>query len=183
LSNDVKTIADNLTVWSAADPICEDWLKAVGFKWHQLERQPDKHWLLWLGSAIGDGRMFCDTEDLGVEVAPCREGSWFCWLRSDAGGRYHRFIHVRHIRTIGDLIGLIEALTGQSWDPGNNWYGAMVTPERAAWHRREQERMDRRMMRDGAPWTEGEKDPTIGRPLIEHREFHEAAKRGQVPPD
>jgi len=30
--------------------LTEEWLKRVGFKWHQLDRQPDKHWLLWLGS-------------------------------------------------------------------------------------------------------------------------------------
>jgi hypothetical protein len=24
---------------------------------------------------------------------------WFCWLLSDLGGRYSRFIHVRHLRT------------------------------------------------------------------------------------
>jgi hypothetical protein len=170
--------AGRLTVWSAADPITEDWLNAVGFKWHQLERQPYRHWLLWLGGAVRAGRMFCDTEDLGIEVTPVNDkGEWHCWLRSDAAGRYHRFIHIRYLRTIGDLVGLIEALTGQEWDPGNNWYGAMVTPEQAARRRQEEERLDRRMMRDGPAWTAGEKDPTIGRPLIEHREFHEAAKK------
>ncbi len=32
--------------------ITEDWLYAVGFRWHQLDRQPNKQWLLWLGNAI-----------------------------------------------------------------------------------------------------------------------------------
>lgn len=187
MSQIVPISGDHVTVWSPADPITEDWLKAVGFKWHQLERQPHKHWLLWLGGVVTAGNMFCDTEDLGIEVTHTHWNNsrgevvgdvalWNCWLRSDAAHRYHRFIHVRYLRTIGDLVGLIEALTGQAWDAGNNWYGAMVTPERAASYRQEQERMDRRMMRDGPAWTEGEKDPTIGRPLIEHREFHEAAK-------
>ena len=30
-------------------PLTEEWLKENGFKWHQFDRQPDKHWLLWLG--------------------------------------------------------------------------------------------------------------------------------------
>jgi hypothetical protein len=33
------------------EPISEAWLKAAGFKWSQLDRQPDKHWILWLGGA------------------------------------------------------------------------------------------------------------------------------------
>lgn len=50
------------------EAITEDWLKAIGFKWHNLELQPDKHWLLWLGSAQYNNTT-C-YEDLGVEVAP-----------------------------------------------------------------------------------------------------------------
>jgi hypothetical protein len=45
--------------------ITEEWLKEAGFKWHQLDRQPDKQWLLWLGRAIDDA----DFEDLGIEVS------------------------------------------------------------------------------------------------------------------
>ena len=32
--------------------ITEDWLKANDFKWHQFDRMPDKHWLLWIGGAL-----------------------------------------------------------------------------------------------------------------------------------
>ena len=38
-----------------SEPITEEWLKEVGFKWHQLARQPEKQWLLWLGDAVRDG--------------------------------------------------------------------------------------------------------------------------------
>jgi hypothetical protein len=26
--------------------ISEDWLRSVGFKWHQIDRQPSRHWVL-----------------------------------------------------------------------------------------------------------------------------------------
>src|SRR5579885_196517 len=56
-------------------PITEEWLKSIGFRWHQFDRQPDRHWLLWLGGAIGDGAAFTSYEDLGIEVAPSLRGS------------------------------------------------------------------------------------------------------------
>jgi hypothetical protein len=46
-------------------PITEEWLKLVGFRWHQLERQPSRHWLLWLGGALDDGTVPA-VEDLGI---------------------------------------------------------------------------------------------------------------------
>jgi len=60
-----------------SEPISEEWLASVGFKWHQLKRQPAKHWVLWLG-----GRRFLQSyEDLGVELAPgIRDANWTCWL-------------------------------------------------------------------------------------------------------
>jgi len=48
--------------------ISEEWLKAAGFKWHQLERQPDQHWLLWLGRALKQRPSLTDTEDLGMNL-------------------------------------------------------------------------------------------------------------------
>jgi hypothetical protein len=115
---------------------------SAGFKWHQLDRQPDKHWLLWLGDATAERHSFASYEDIGIELAPCwwknhkdedagDIGQWFCWLRNDSAGRYHRFIHIRHLHTVGELILLIEAITGQGWDPTNNLYGSMRKPEDA----------------------------------------------------
>lgn len=155
-------------------PITEKWLKEVGFKWHQLDRQPDKHWLLWLGPAIDDG--MTSFEDLGIEVAPrYRSEGWFCWLRSDAAGRYHRFIHVRCIFTSEELVKLIEALTGRQWDVANNLYGSMQSPRRAGRIREDQQRMDRELATRGK-WYEVEKDDSRGRALPEHLEAHEQAK-------
>lgn len=153
-----------------SEPITEDWLKEAGFKWHQFDRQPDKHWLLWLGGAI-PGFMTC-YEDLGIEVAPTTGGQWFCWLRGDSSGRYHRFIHIRHLDTTDQLVRLIEALTGQEWEPANNLVGSMRTPEQAERIQRDWDRLDRKILRENPKWLEVEKDDTRGRALPEHLEAH-----------
>lgn len=44
--------------------ITEEWLKSVGFKWHQFDRQAVKEWLLWLGDVCDPG----DAEALGIEL-------------------------------------------------------------------------------------------------------------------
>lgn len=169
-------------------PITEDWLKSVGFKWHQLDRQPDKHWLLWLGDAVrAKDECLTSTEDLGIEMAPCwfknsygedagSLGKWFCWFRSDAAGRYHRFIHLRHLTEQGEVIRLVEVLTGFPWRPQDHFYGAVCSPASADRHRRDRDRMDRRMREEGYPWSGIEKDNTRGRALPEHLEAHEKAK-------
>jgi hypothetical protein len=165
-----------------SSPITEDWLKSAGFKWHQLERQTDKHWLLWLGDATRERHSFTSFEDIGIELAPCwwknskdedagDVGKWFCWFRDDAAGRYHRFIHIRHLRTVGELTRLIEAITGQTWDPANNLYGSMRKPEDAERIRQENQRLDRRLTLESGEcgkWAEIEKDDTRGRALPEH---------------
>ncbi len=110
--------------------ISEDWLMANGFKWHQFDRQPDKHWLLWLGWAV-DGGMFTTFEDLGIELAPTLHGKWFCWLRGDSAGRYHRFIHVRHLQETFEVVRLIEAMTGRAFKPENCSGGILRTQEQA----------------------------------------------------
>lgn len=153
-------------------PISEDWLKSAGFKWHQFERQPEKHWLLWVGDALG---RFKSYEDLGVELAPgvpTDLSAWFCWLRDDSAGRYHRFIHIRHLHTVDELVALIEGIIGRRFDPANSLYGCHRTPEQAARIRQEDERADRRLMRSGYPWSEAEKDATRGGPLPEHQDHH-----------
>jgi hypothetical protein len=150
------------------EPITEPWLCSVGFKWHEFERQGSKQWLLWLGDACRRGRSFEDTEDLGIEVASSRDGWWFCWLRSDGSHRYSRFLHIRHIRFQNELIAMIEGLTGQAWDPANNRMGAMLKPERAAWHRERENRLDQRIIRETTPWRSIEQDPSRGGALPEH---------------
>lgn len=168
----------------AHGPITEDWLKSVGFKWHQFDRQPSKHWLLWLGDAMNGGG-FSSFEDIGVELAAGAwnqkrddHEDWFCWLRGDSAHRYHRFIHVRHLLYQHDLIRLVEGLTGQGWNPANHLYGSCRTPEHAERIRREDaERLDRReKWHQRPPWGEVEKDDTRGRALPEHMEVAEKAR-------
>lgn len=146
-------------------PITEDWLREIGFKWHEIHS--GKHWLLWLGGAMG---LHGGTEDFGVELANNRDEDWFCWLRSDLAHRYHRFIHVRHIVTRGELVKLIEGLTGRDWDPGLIFYGAMVTPPQAIRLRAEAERLDRQILLKDRKWSPIENDDSRGRPLPGHME-------------
>jgi hypothetical protein len=163
-----------------ADLITEEWLRSVGFKWHQFDRQPDKQWLLWLGDATGNGEMFTDLEDLGIELAPVTSNTdlWHCWLRSDAAHRYSRFLHIRHLKTQDELIALIEAVAGQAFDPINNINGSMFRPEIAArLHRKEEERQQRldvKMLRPN--WRDIEKDDSRGRALPEHLQAAEDAR-------
>jgi len=156
-----------------AELITDEWLAEVGFKWHQFDRQPTKHWLLWLGDAQAD-RTVCYC-DIGLEVSrmSSRDEEWFCWFRSDAAGRYHRFIHVRHIKTQADIISLVEAITGQSWQPENHIAGTARTSENAASLRAQLERLDVKMMREGHPWHDVERDDTLGGALPEHVQVYE----------
>jgi hypothetical protein len=180
-------MTDKVENWSLPELISEDWLKSVGFKWHQIEHQPSKHWVLWLGNGLNEGRSLTSSEDIGIELAanmPSRDGcppDWFCWFRSDCAGRYHRFIHLRHLTTNTEVIRLVEAITGYPFDPANHMYGSVMTPEHAAATRkRDAERLDRQMMLEALPyqkWSEVEKDDTRGRALPEHLEAHEKAKR------
>ncbi|HUY26195.1 MAG TPA: hypothetical protein VMV27_02140 [Candidatus Binataceae bacterium] len=165
-------------------PITEGWLKGVGFRWHQLDRQPEMHWLLWLGGGIdGAGTSF---EDLGIEIASCAytgqtgarnlEGSWFCWLRSDTAHRYSRFLHIRHIRFQDEVIHLVEALSGLPWKPENHIYGSLHAQPQADRIRAEWQRFDLRMLRDGYKWREIEKDDSRGQALPDHMEEAEKSR-------
>jgi hypothetical protein len=166
---------DPQTKPSQDDPITEEWLREVGFRWHQVERQPAKQWLLWLGGVIEDG-LTC-FEDLGVEVSPTlNDGRWHCWLRRDTAGRYSRFIHIRHIQNCGELIALIGGLTRQAWNPSNHFYGSMYTEAGAAQIRREQTRLDHAYLQKRERWAVVEEDDSRRRALPEHVE--EAVKRG-----
>ena len=156
--------------------LTEDWLRQVGFKWHQLERQPTKQWLLWLGDA--NPQPLNSFQDFGIEVASGaynentgQDDLWNCWLRSDIAHRYSRFIHIRAIGTRGELIPMIEGLTGQEWNPANNRHGSMCTPEQAERIRREEQRLDLQLLCNRPPWYESEKDASRGRLLREHLDW------------
>lgn len=155
-------------------PITEEWLSQTGFKWHQLERQPSKHWLLWIGDAVNrddEKWRYTSGEDLGVEVASGAQGNeWFCWIRSDSAGRYSRFVHIRHLRTQEELIRLIEGLTGREWKPEDVLYGGYRTPKQAERLRQEAERLDLRWMKSNKWRKSIESDDTMGGALPEHLE-------------
>jgi hypothetical protein len=150
--------------------IDEHWLKSVGFKWHQFDRQPNKQWLLWLGSCqdCPDRRLFSGAEDIGIELARSGMGDWFCWFRSDVAGRYHRFIHVRHMTTTDQVIRLVEAISGLPWNPDNHIYGVVRCTQCANALIGQSNRLDLELLRRSSPWTEHEKDESRSRPLIEH---------------
>lgn len=157
------------------DPITEEWLKSVGFKWHQLDRQPTKQWLLWLGELCSD-----TADDLGIELCSGgRDGTWYCWLRSDTSRRYSRFLHVRHMKVIGDVIRLIVALTDQSWNPQNHINGVAMTQKHADSIRADWDRLDRKWLRetpDHFKWRDIEKDDSRGGALPEHMQHAIDAK-------
>lgn len=166
-----------LTPEEKREVITEDWLREIGFKWEQFQRQPDKQWLLWLGDALVDEstarrRMFSSYEDLGVELSFNPAGLdgpyWNCWVRSDSSHRYHRFVHVRYLIYRDELVRLIEGLTGRSFVASDCLYGSFRSPDEAARLRAESERLDRRIHRSQHAWSACEKDEDRGRPTVAH---------------
>lgn len=123
--------------------ITEDWLRETGFRWEQLDRQPTKHWVLWLDRAEPDACGMIDN-DLGVEVAEStyHKGYWNCWIRSDVAGRYSKIIHVRPVYFQDELIRLFESLSGHRWNPGDVFYGRFRSPLAADRLRAASERID-----------------------------------------
>lgn len=164
-------------------PITEEWLREQGFRWHQLDRQTEKHWVLWIGWAIEGG--FATYEDLGVELCDSwvnRAGErvldhWTCWLRADYGGRYSRFIHLRGLRTRAELFDILSALVGREFRPEDCFGGSWHQPAQAERLREEALRLDRRMLAERAAWHETERDDSRGRALPEHAQaFHDDRK-------
>src|SRR6185295_1646866 len=96
------------------------------------------------GSGIGS------YDDLGIEVSePDSRGEWrHCWLRADYAGRYTRFIHIRHVRTMDEIALLFTGCTCLPWEPINHFFGVAYDQRRADQQRKEQDRFDRRIARD-----------------------------------
>jgi len=135
-----------------APMITEDWLRDCGFKWEQHERQPAKHWVLWIGLACLDYSQTQMPDSLGIEVSPVEsylfpgyENLWYCWIRNDIAGRYSRIIHVRHIALQEELESIISALTGRKVDWSDSMYGMLHSPDRAERMRQERMRLDQRI--------------------------------------
>ena len=145
--------------------ITEEWLKSVGFKWHQIERQQYRHWVLWLDHDMEVG---LELEMGAWNGERNQHDEWFCWMRSDTSGRYHRFVHVRHIRWQHEVEQLVAALSGLPWNPKNHIYGCVRSDEDAERLRRERDRLDLRLLKLDHPWHEAETDEDRGRALPEH---------------
>lgn len=73
---------------------------------------------------------------------------------------------------------MIEGITGQKWNPENNWYGAMRTSSDAEALKNEQQRLDLLVLPERPTWYEHEKDESRGGALPEHLDA--AIKSGKV---
>src|SRR5215471_17790911 len=97
---------------SGPDAVTGEWLLSVGFERSHFPEINESHYVLWCTQP----GYLQSPKDLGVEVAEDREGWWNCWLRSDTGGRYGRLLYVRRIWEAGELVQLIEAVSGLEWN-------------------------------------------------------------------
>jgi hypothetical protein len=160
------------------EPITEDWLRSVGFKWHQIERdrQPFKHWLLWMGGVAGidpvtgTRKLFAGDEDLGIEISQVTTHAkeWHCWIRADYSGRYSRFVHIRHLTHTQEVIAIAEAMSGRKWNPGNHLYGKIFTEQQRKHIEERDRRFDVILVKE-RPWNDTEGDDSAGRSLPEHK--------------
>jgi len=100
-------------------PLSYDWLLANG--WRKLERgerQPTDHCRRAAGLETVDEHFLAAPEDLCIDVCPDRWPDtqfWHCWLTQavSVNRQPHRWIHVRHLKTVRDLIVLYEGITGR----------------------------------------------------------------------
>lgn len=105
------------------EPLTYEWLAANGFREiERLERQPTPIFRRCIGlETVGD-HWFRAGEDLCIDVSanlPPASDKWFCFLsRNHSPNRQSgRFIHIRKLRTVGDLVLLYEGLTGRQFGP------------------------------------------------------------------
>jgi|WetSurMetagenome_2_1015567.scaffolds.fasta_scaffold330457_1 hypothetical protein len=139
-------------------PITEPLLRSWGFKWHELERSPHKHWLLWLGDVLPDDQenpkiSFRSNEDLGIEITQGeKNATWFfVWLRADYAGRYSRCVCLGHYTHAEQLFNMISAIIGYPFDPSNTWYGSLRSPAASARLRQDDEALHHRIAKDWKP--------------------------------
>lgn len=104
------------------EPLSYVWLNENGF--HTLdrrERQPTDHCRRCIGGElVEDSVHLVAREDLCLDVAPERwpnPNFWFCWVTRCSSQNNHPsiWLHVRHLRTVGDLVLLYEGLTGRQF--------------------------------------------------------------------
>lgn len=100
--------------------LSHDWLVKNGWnKLERLERQPTDHYRRCIAmETYQDDHFMIANEDLCIDVAPNvleAPAFWFCWItRASSQNRQpSTWLHVRQIRTVGDLMLLYEGLTGR----------------------------------------------------------------------
>lgn len=80
------------------------WLRRIGFRIVSTNCDHTPH-MLWLTG---------HRHETGLEISPSpgpRDGTWIVWLRSDLAGNRSRFCYIRDVQTVGQLVGLMEAMT------------------------------------------------------------------------
>jgi len=116
------------------DPLTYGWLTANG--WHMLERgerQPTDHCRRAVGlETVEDEHFLVSPEDVCIDVCPDRWPDakfWFCWLtKAVARNRQpHTWIHMRHLKTVRDLVLLYEGVTGRRHGPPS-WRRDQLAP-------------------------------------------------------
>lgn len=139
-------------IFGSAPLITEDWLRDCGFKWEQHDRQPEKHWVLWIGLACLDYDRTVMPDSLGIalskvpdNILPEYQNLWHCWIRNDVAGRYSRIIHVRYVYLQSEVESVIEALTGRKLDWRNSLYGNLYSPKQGEQLRQDRLRLDQRI--------------------------------------
>lgn len=103
-----------------SEPITYEWLQEWGFRTlPALERQPFDTVIRCIGLETVDDHFMTASEDLCIHMSPGQAACewWYCWIaKSHAFNRNpHVWIHVRHLRTQGELILLYEGLTGRKF--------------------------------------------------------------------
>lgn len=108
------------------EPITDEWLSSVDFKWRQSDRQPHKHWTLCLNVEDQKSLSWVQTK---IEVQ--RSGwqgkkeyigdpdSWMLWITDT----FDRTAFVGRIRHKSDIIGIAEIITRRKWNPDTHLYG------------------------------------------------------------
>lgn len=79
------------------------WLRRIGFRIVSTNCDSVPH-MLWLTGS---------RQETGLEISRSYgpDGTWMVWLRSDLAGNRSRFCYIRDVQTVGQLVGLMEAMT------------------------------------------------------------------------